>query len=315
MHALARETARPGHETRRRMLSAVRKAWLKRADPTIEYPVSGTSILLPFSHQLPLYQAVHPDYSLNLGRIARLVGERRADATIVDIGANVGDSVAVIRAATRAPILCVEGDEKFLPYLEINAGRSPDVEIAATYVRTTNGEEQFAVVREGGTARLEPCAPDGRPTVEVTPLADILAAHPRFASPALIKIDTDGQDTGILLDSAEILAARTPTLFFEFDVAMTYAASRCDAMTIFPALAAAGYRRALFFTNFGSFVNGLDVDQWDEIATLVEHAAPGNAVSYFDVCAFGPDDGELATEVEAAERAHALARKSQFVPG
>ena len=310
MHALAREAAMPGHHTRRRMLSGARKAWLTRADPAIEYPVGGTSILLPFSHQLPVHQAAHPDYSLNLGRVAAQVSERRADATIVDIGANVGDSVAIMRATTAVPILCVEGDEQFLPYLEVNAGRFTDVEIAPTYVRTAGGDDELTVVREGGTARLEPGAPTGGPTVGVTPLTEILTAHPRFATPALIKIDTDGQDAGILADAGEVLAGCHPTLFFEFDVAMTRAASGGDALAIFPGLAEAGYRRALFFTNLGDLVIGLDVDGWGEIATLADYAGPGEAVAYFDVCAFGPDEGDLAAAVEAAERARRQAQRA-----
>ncbi len=96
----------------------------------------------------------------------------------------------------------------------------------------------------------------------MTPLADILAAHPRFASPALIKIDTDGQDAGILADAGDVLAAGHP------DAVLRVRPGHDprwrpggDALDIFPGLAAHGYRRALFFTNLGELVVGLDAGE------------------------------------------------------
>jgi hypothetical protein len=135
----------------------------------------------------------------------------------------------------------------------------------------------------------------------VKALVEIMADHPRFSSPALVKIDTDGQDAGILADAHDLLATFRPVLFFEFDPAMTRAASGGDALEIFAGLALAGYRRALFFTNLGDIVVGLDVDQWGEIATLAEYAGPGESVAYFDVCTFGPGDDLLGREVERLE--------------
>ena len=315
LRALVHETGQAGHQGRRRALSAARKAWLTRADPAVEHPICGTTLRLPLSHQLPVHQAAHPDYSLNLGRIAAAATAGRPDATIIDIGANVGDSVAIMRPGTTAPILCIEGDASFLPYLEVNAHRFADIEIAPTYVRTADaGDGAMAVVRDGGTARLEQVGDVGTagpgPHLEVTPLADILAAHPRFMSPRLIKVDTDGQDAGILADADDVLASAHPVLFFEFDPAMTRAASGGDPLTTFTQLADLGYRRALFFTNLGELVIGLDRDSWREIPTLADYPSAGDPVAYFDVCAFGTDDGDLAAEVEATELARRRRRRT-----
>jgi hypothetical protein len=226
--------------------------------------------------------------------------------------------VAIMRPATSAPILCVEGDAQFLPYLEVNARRFAEVEIARTYVRTAGrGDVALTVVREGGTARLERAtsAPDAPANasggqIDVTSLVEILTAHPRFAAPRLIKVDTDGQDAGILADAVDVLAAAHPVVFFEFDPAMTRAASGGDALATFPLLAGLGYCRALFFTNLGDLVIGLDAGSWDEIATLADYAAAGEPVAYLDVCAFGPDDAELAASVESAELAHRRDRRA-----
>jgi hypothetical protein len=115
-------------------LSAVRKAWLTRADPAIEYPVCGTQLLLPLSHQLPVHQAFRPDYSLNLGRVAGLVSAHHPDATIVTsgqrrrlVGHRPGSTVRLAVASRVTTSSCPTSR---------STRRFADVEIAPTYVRT-----------------------------------------------------------------------------------------------------------------------------------------------------------------------------------
>ena len=46
-----------------------------------------------------------------LGRIASSVYAKYPEMVSVDVGANIGDTAAIIRSACPAPIVCVEGDE------------------------------------------------------------------------------------------------------------------------------------------------------------------------------------------------------------
>ena len=134
----------------------LRKARLLAGDPAVTAMIGKRQLALPLSHDLPIHRARHPDYSLNLGRIAAALDEVRGGAPIVDIGANVGDSVAIIRdCVPDAPILCIEGDAQFLPYLRHNVRDLVGVEVAPVYVRhTDDGSRPVAVVRSGGTAQL-----------------------------------------------------------------------------------------------------------------------------------------------------------------
>jgi hypothetical protein len=38
------------------------------------------------------------------------------------------------------------------------------------------------------------------------------------------------------------------------------------------------------------------------VPTMAAEVGPGRSVAYFDVCVFGPDDVDLADEVERRER-------------
>jgi FkbM family methyltransferase len=307
MRALVRETRRSPNGVLRRGLSALRKARLLAGDPAIISAVGGREMLLPLSHDLPVFQARHREYSLNLGRVAAALDGTQGGAPIVDIGANVGDSAAIIRQQVpAAPILCIEGDEHFLPFLRRNVRDLPGVEVASVYVRhAPQGREvELAVVRSRGTAQLvDQTGSSGSGSVATESLESILADHPRFLRPRLIKLDTDGHDADILLEAAAVLAASQPLVFFEFDPPMAARAGGTDPYAALELLVRLGYCRALFFTNTGDLAGVLDAAEWSsEVPALTAEAGPGRPVAYFDVCAFGPDDGRLADHIERRER-------------
>jgi FkbM family methyltransferase len=303
LRALVHQTRSGRVDVSRRALSLARRLWLTQQDPTVSYDIGGTTLHLPLSHLLPVYRASHPDYSMNLARVVKVVAAAE-DATIVDIGANVGDSAAIVRTATDVPILAVEGDLAFLPYLRENAALLGDIEIAPSYVRSADQAGPLAVERVGGTARLVAAGGDAAAdpaTLEARSLEEILDRHPRFARPTLVKIDTDGHDVGIITDSQDVLRRTQPVLFFELDVAMTRDTADADATKVFPMLAELGYRRALFYGNLGPLVIGLDASAWGEVPTLARLPEREPRVAYFDVCAFPAHRLDECHRVEQGE--------------
>ena len=306
MDALVHETSRRPDGVRRRALSALRKARLLAGDPAVVVVVDGRELVMPLSHELPVHRARHPDYSRNLGRVAAALDEARPGAPVVDIGANVGDSVAIIRdQVPEAPILCIEGDAQFLPYLHHNVRDLAGVEVAPVYVRHAAADGgQMAVVRVGGTAALvDQAGVVSADAITTRSLDDILTDHPRFAHPRMLKVDTDGHDADILLQAEHVLAAARPVVFFEFDPPMAANVGGTDPHAALDLLARLGYRRSLFFANTGALVGALDVDVWaSDAVSMAADLGPGRPVAYFDVCVFGPDDVELAAEIEGRER-------------
>ena len=55
------------------------------------------------------------------------MGRRRPGS--IDIGANVGDSVVIVRDVSDAPILCIDADPRFHRYLKINTANLSDVTV------------------------------------------------------------------------------------------------------------------------------------------------------------------------------------------
>ena len=244
---LVRAILRASPETLRgraklKVLISLRRALVGVADPLLTWRVGGKDLLLPLSHELPFYRHDHPLYDRAIGRIAADAG-----GPIVDIGANVGDTAAEMRAHTDAPILCVEPDDRFFTILSRNAPQLEPIEL-----------EHACVAGADGSGK---------------PLAEILRAHPAFAEPALVKIDTDGMDVPIVLANLDLLERVKPVLFFEYDP--HFGATK----DVFERLREIGYRTMDVYENTGELARCVELpgDIHDE------YAGHGGA-RYADVC-------------------------------
>jgi FkbM family methyltransferase len=255
----------------------LRRALVRLGDPIVRYGVGEVVLELPLSHQLPFFRQDHPEYDAAIGRIAALLG-----GPVVDIGANVGDTAASIRSLSDVPVLCVEGDERFFALLERNAHALAPVELERAFVE---GPERGRVERAAGTARVVA----GDEELPSKPLARVLDEHPRFAQPALLKLDTDGMDVPILLANLELLGRLRPVVFFEYDPQFG------AVPEVFRRLREVGYERMLVYENTGELARAGPVDPWPHDA----YSGFGGA-RYADVCTFHRDD-ERSRTVERME--------------
>jgi FkbM family methyltransferase len=226
----------PGTRAGRARLKAAieaRRLLLRFGDPVVRYRIDGVELQLPLSHELPFYRNDHPEYGVAVARIAAELG-----GPVVDVGANVGDTAAAIRARSDVAVLCIEGDERFFALLEQNATAFEPVELERAFVE---GPGHGRIERAAGTARLAA----GKDVLPSKPLALILDEHPRFARPSLLKLDTDGMDVPILLANVELLARLEPVLFFEYDPHLG-----ADPV-VFERLREIGYERMHVYENTG----------------------------------------------------------------
>jgi FkbM family methyltransferase len=286
---------------------AIRKAQLRVHDPLVTYTVGQIPLKVPLSHQLPYHRSIFPQYSSNIGRIGAEVQRKYPDLAMIDIGANVGDTVAIARQDAHYPVLCVEGSATYLRLLHRNVDHLDDVEIEPAFVGGTSGLVAASVQMAGGTGYLAMDGGVDGKTISLRSLDEILLAHPRFSSAKLMKSDTDGMDCQIIAGAADYLGRVQPVLFFEYDPDLT-ARSGATALRVFDVLVATGYRHALVYENTGDLMLSLDLHESGLLSDLDAFFSGRNGARYADICAFHATDSDLALSVHRSETAffHAL---------
>lgn len=212
--------------------------------------VQGVTMVLPWSHRLPDYARWGPSYGQNLVELARLVAES-SPLTVLDIGANVGDSTVQILNAADGKVLCIEADPAYLEFLHRNVDEDSRVSVVEALLSVDDDQTARTAVRTGGTTRFaEGGDADAMPMVSPSQLR---ADFPDFDQLRLVKSDTDGYDVDLVPAVAEAWADTRPILFFEYDPYLTRIAGN-DPEAVWPRLEALGYR---------------DVAVWDNGATPV----------------------------------------------
>jgi FkbM family methyltransferase len=290
---------RPGG-VQRRIFMRMRRSFSGDKERLFRFNLCGSEILLPLAHDLALIRAGHPQYSSNIARLCAYVAEKYPDLHVIDIGANVGDTAAIIRELSQCPILCVEGDEYYYSILAENIRRAkmPSVQAVRAFVATYTGEIEGQLVSGGGTAHFVENKADPIKTVK---LSDLLKDFPGFQSSKMLKIDTDGFDCSILRSELEWLGERKPVIFFEYDP-FFFQNQAYDGTRIFADLATVGYRSAIFYDNLGDYLCTLDLQRDESILTDLQRYYTGRrGLSYPDVAVFHEEDSDLCASIRTRE--------------
>jgi FkbM family methyltransferase len=270
---------------------------LALSDPVVSTSVGERRLQLPLSHELPLYRNQFPAYSVNLGRISAEVKRKYPNLSMIDVGANVGDSVAIVRMFADLPILCVEGEPRFFELLAQNTRQFSDIELEYTFLGATGDHVRAINVHRGNAQVLLGPEPG---TARICTLSEVLARHPRFVSTKLLKLDAEGFDCKILAAELELLKRNKPVLFFEYYPHSCQIAGQ-NALQIFSTLSEIGYSALVIYQNIGKYFMTLNPDQVRSIEDL--HCFLVDLEGCCDVAAFHKEDEDIAASVRAAEYA------------
>jgi FkbM family methyltransferase len=259
-------------------------------DKLINYKIRSLSMLMPFSHDLPLYLQLIPTYSQNLAPIAKIICKKYANAGCIDIGANIGDSALFIKEVCDMPIICIEGNPYYLSILEKNVSRYKDISICAQYVGT--GEETVEAQNHDGSAHLT-LSNSGQKTQT---LNQLLNSVQNIVSYKLIKIDTDGFDNKIIRSSSDFIQQHTPIIFFEYDTRFLLLQNE-NPTDVFALLANLGYDDLILFDNKGYYILKVNSRDSKNLHSLTQYILKSKGTFYLDICAIHKSDGDIAQEI------------------
>jgi FkbM family methyltransferase len=269
-----------------------RRFW--RPDLPMKLRVQGVEIWMPRSHTLPYFTAVHPKYGQNLVGVAAVVAEG-ATLQMIDIGANIGDSALQVSAAVESQILCIEGDPHWTRFLHMNVDGRPGIEMQECFV-TAAPTAPLVAHRIGGTSHLVPEDRNGMAVEAVAPRA-VLAAHDSFRNVRLIKSDTDGFDTTLVVGFAEECHSTHPVLFFEYDPTLTKMAGDPEPALVWKRLASLGYTVVFVWDNFGTAIASMPIGRVAELCGELERPRSERTFDYWDVAVVHSSDHLLASRL------------------
>lgn len=229
--------------------------------------MAGHRIELPPSHNLPAIRAKCLHYETEIVRLAEflLMAEKRL--VMVDVGANVGDTVALLPSRGRGHFLCIEASPTYFRFLERNLGELPNVRcINALVTEPGDSSHRAALVEAAGSAHVAQLASSNAiSTVRRTTVDQVLVENNDFPTPNFLKIDTDGYDFKVLRGSAKLLQESHPAIHFELSFRhwKTIGGAKWKQAADF--LSINGYQQCLLYDNLGYLV---DVDSFERPSVL-----------------------------------------------
>ena len=248
----------------------------------IQHAYKDFSIMLPADHKLPIYQRQHPQYDRFLPHFVKGI---ESNSTIIDVGANCGDTLAGMVVENSEPkYICIEPDTAFHHALLSNIAHikkfHPNLDVVT--VKHLIGKNLSNVLLEGtgGTKH----AVVGMGTQTAMPLDEILKGIP-CPPVRLLKTDVDGFDYDVIDSSRDLLLAQHPILFFECQYDFEY--QKIGFEKTIEWLGSIGYTDWTIFDNFGEVM--LRTHDPQQVLQLMKYVwrqntkAATRTIYYFDI--------------------------------
>jgi FkbM family methyltransferase len=209
---------------------------------------------------------------------------------MIDVGANVGDSILAASAAESDAFLAFEPHPAFIRYLRANLRNLENV----IFSDVACGADEGSVVLPQAARGTAGTVVAGNAAAAQVSLASLDASVPllwKGLTPNFVKIDTDGFDIDVIEGGGVLLRDTRPWLLYEADPRLTATGieRHIDGLAL---LNDAGYRCAAAFTNLGHFSMRLataDAPSWRKL--FETHSAKG-PVHDHDVL-LAPSEAEL----------------------
>lgn len=286
------------------------RKWIIRyaGDPQCRMTVHGRELCMPLSHDLPFYLNKHSNYDLPLGRLGQFLHSSKESIFGVDVGANIGDTVAALAAHPQDQFLAVEPNPHFFQYLVKNWAGSERV-IPVQVICSSSDECRSFSLKEGrGTATVvETFEASGREIESADALwaqspqsLDTLVGNHAGVSGSIkvdvIKIDTDGHDFEVLSGARKTIARDLPCLFFESYISgnQHYSEQLADHLSYF---GECGYSSFLVYDNTGFLMGQYELSDRRAFDSLVLYQLTSPFL-YFDVLVMKSPDIEAFHALE-----------------
>jgi FkbM family methyltransferase len=247
-------------------------------------------ICAPRDHPIISILKRQPYRDLCIGITAKFIADKYPKGVIVDIGANIGDTAAIIASYASNKLILIEASDFFQKFLVENVRKLPnDVSIIHSFIGD-GSPSSGGLVHWGGTAYFGRSGGQDA-EIQTRRLQDVVGEDVCF-----IKVDTDGFDAKIINSSLEYLSRNRPALIFENQV--TNASELAIADTLCANLVNVGYSHFIIWDDPGFYITSTsslsvlkDFNRY--LFKMWSSKDAVKSVSNFDVLCLGEKDIEI----------------------
>lgn len=237
-----------------------------------------------------------PEANSQLGRLSACIAKKYPSLTVIDIGANVGDTIAIIKSAIELPVIGIEGDDIAYRFLEKNTAQFKNITLIKEFLGEKKETMHVSLEKSGWNTTIVPSEQSGQ-VVTLKTLDEVLEEHHLSSSTLkLLKIDTEGFDTIIIRGANGLLEKQKPVVYFEYNRSNMDAIKEDGLSTLF-SLEKFGYHSVIFFDNKGRYVLTADIKDRNLIRQLHNYSdEKKSGIAYYDICLFHESDSEIAKQ-------------------
>lgn len=246
-----------------------------------EYEIGKYRIDLGYGHMLPQYQMEYPMYDRFLGELSKCL---QSDKWAIDIGANVGDSVFLLKAHSNIQVLAVEPIADYYELLCKNVVQLSEVYTEKCMI-SLHDKKQYRMIKHDGTGFAEGIACDMQNVISAITLKNLLKIKkidPKDVQ--MIKIDTDDFDAECIMSLDTMISQINGYIYFEnffknqevhdqYDMAYEY-------------LDKNGYKHFFIFDNFGNYLcegNVTTIKAVNDYLMRAQKGCSAKTIDYIDV--------------------------------
>ncbi len=258
--------------------------------------VGQYEISMPGNNPLLNVYKTHAGFNTHFSKLAQAVFQKYPQMTVVDVGANVGDTIALLRSAINVPVIGIEGDEISFGYLEKNTKQFSGVQIVKTFLGEKAKEIRASLEKTGWNTTIIPTERSGK-TIAIKTLDEVLGESTfSRAEIRMVKIDAEGFDTIIIRGAYQLIARSHPVIFFEYNPENMNQIGENGLGTLF-SFRQYGYHKIIFFDCLSAVLLVTVIENENDINCLHHYVnRKSNLLRYYDIAVFHENDSDIAEQ-------------------
>jgi FkbM family methyltransferase len=214
-----------------------------------------------------MYNYLYPKYDKFISELVVNINENES---VIDIGANVGDTlVRLIGSNSKPNYYSIEADEYFFKYLKKNKEKIISnaqnritlikelvgLDLIGNLSSTTTGTKSLVINNNG---------------LKTKKLDDIIVEY-NIKNISLIKVDVDGYDYNVLLSGMDQIKKYKPILFFEY-----MSLNESGYVDLINKLNEIGYKNWAVLNNYGTII--FENKSYVDILNLIKSETKNNII-------------------------------------